>query len=80
MTGIPVSVVLEKYNERKGREEKHKFYDVPKPVDLPIEDELASEKDYFKCIEKEFASQVEGILDGLQLSHLRLKPKKEGDE
>jgi hypothetical protein len=80
MTGIPVSVVLEKYNGRKDREEKHKFYDMPKPVDLPIEDELASEKDYVKSIEKEFADQAKGILDGLRLSHLRLKPKKEGDE
>ncbi len=80
MTGIPVSVVLEKYIGRKDREEKHKFYDAPKPVDLPIEGELASEKDYVKSIEKEFADQAGGILDGLQMSHLRLKPKKEGDE
>jgi hypothetical protein len=80
MTGIPVSVVLEKYNGRKDKEEKHKFHDMPRPFDLHVEDELASEKDYVKSIENEFAGQAEGILERLQLSHLRLRPKKEVDE
>jgi len=80
MTGIPVSVVLKKFNEQSESEEKHKFYDVPKPDDHLIIDELVSERDYVKSIEKEFADQVEGILDGLQLSHLRQKAKKEVDE
>jgi hypothetical protein len=78
MTGIPVGVVLERFNGRSEIREKHKFHDMPD--EHLIVDELASEKDYVKDIEREFASQVEGILDGLQLSHLRLRPKKEGDE
>ena len=80
MTGIPVSIVLKKFNERSEDEEKHKFHDLPKPEDHPVMDELASDRDYVRSIEKEFAGQAENILDGLQLSHLRLRAKKEADE
>jgi hypothetical protein len=79
MTDIPVSVVHGKMSGRLDSEANFKFHDVPMPVDHPVVDELTFVKDYVKRIEIEFAGQVEGILDELQLSHLRFKPKKESD-
>ncbi len=74
MTGIPVSAVLKKYTGLPNTVENHEQLEAPKSGDTicPGED-LASEKDLLKNLEKDFADEAGEIIDRLRLSHLKAR-------
>ena len=77
MEGIPINDLI-RWAEKKRIIEESRAGIVPHMAEVPVEVEAdcTNELDFIKNIESEFTVQADGILESLQLSHLRVANRK----